>query len=327
MNRDTLQFAGNSFSDYLTYLANLFDVEIKDDTITIPDKRGTGFIKNIILEDGLGVRYYSFKLKDDLKFNIFYDDDDQLVYRVLYFLSDNSNSTLQNLRNNSVVMYSSEVDPSETIEKNTNFCRLAIVFTSTWLENNYEEAKSYIGKLTKSLIQKNKPTIVSREIDSESYILAKQIASAITNNTFPKIKLKIACMVLLNEFLNRVVVGKKDVMYAGQSIYYENMLEVEKKIVESIKKDMPKLEDLAKEYNLSLSTLKRHFKVVFSKNIFEYYQEKRLLWGKNEIEKGYKNINEIAYELGFKKVNSFSKAFYKQFHVLPRELKHKKVSL
>lgn len=73
---------------------------------------------------------------------------------------------------------------------------------------------------------------------------------------------------------------------------------------------------------MSESTLRRHFKIVFGKNIYEYYQGKRMGWAKNELQKGELTITELALKLGFRKPNNFTKAFKKEFKVLPNEYIH-----
>lgn len=109
-----------------------------------------------------------------------------------------------------------------------------------------------------------------------------------------------------------------------KSVRYDTMIKVEKRIMECLTCSLPTQKELAAACNMSVSTLKRHFKIVFGKNIYGYYQEKRMLWGLKQILNSNKNINEVARELGFMKVNNFSKAFKKQFHYLPRDLKCKR---
>jgi AraC-like DNA-binding protein len=85
---------------------------------------------------------------------------------------------------------------------------------------------------------------------------------------------------------------------------------------------MPCQAQLAAEFNLSTSTLKRHFRKVYGKNAYIYYQEKRLAVGRKMLENEHKTISEVAFILGYNKTNSFSKAFRKYFGFLPRELKY-----
>src|SRR5436309_1526166 len=107
MSAQTLRYSGNSFSEYLNSLADLFGVEIINNTIEIPESMGKGFIKYIELEEGFGVRYYDFILKKDFEFNLFYDDDREIIYRVLYILQDNFTSIADG--RDFIIMYTSEV--------------------------------------------------------------------------------------------------------------------------------------------------------------------------------------------------------------------------
>ena len=104
------------------------------------------------------------------------------------------------------------------------------------------------------------------------------------------------------------------------------MLQVEAMIIRNLHKKLPALPVLAMEFNLSLSTLKRHFRIVYGKNIYQYYQAKRMECGRHELENGQHSVNEIATNLGYIKINNFSKAFKKYFGVLPREVKNKSMA-
>lgn len=325
MANNTLTYSGNSFTEYLESLAVLFGVEIADNTIKIPPSAGKGLIKFIELEEGFGLRYYDFVLHTDLDLNIFYDDDQELIYRVLYMLPEDAAFPASN--KNFIVMYTGEGQAKGYIKREEHFCRIAIVFNSAWLENNYHEANTNIEELTRSLVVNNMPVIISKELDHRSHILSVQLAKGIRNNSLPLIEVKLICIILMNKFLHKIMEAGDPKILSGESSHYETILKVERKISNSLTKPLPPLQQVAKEFNLSPSTLQRHFKMVFGKNIFEYYQEKRMLWGRREIENGNKSISQVAYELGFIKVNNFSKAFRKQFNLLPRELKLKNITL
>jgi len=90
---------------------------------------------------------------------------------------------------------------------------------------------------------------------------------------------------------------------------------------------MPSISELASEYNLSPSTLNRHFKIVYGKNIQTYYLANKMAVGKSLIISKGKTISEIAYALGYSKINSFSKAFKKQYGILPKEVNSNSVGI
>jgi len=95
---------------------------------------------------------------------------------------------------------------------------------------------------------------------------------------------------------------------------------VEQRLQDFLLTSMPSIAELSAEFNMSPSTLQRHFKIVYRKNIYQYYLEQKLAIGKDLIASKKKTISEVAYMLGYNKINSFSKAFKKYFGMLPKDV-------
>lgn len=322
------KFNDNPFQEYFSDLAKKFGTKIIEDTIHIPQEMGTGFIKNLVLEQNFCVRYFNFSVKKDISFDLFTEfPDPEVLYKLLFNLDDKE--TIEDSRNDfnsnrsNVLLYSSSVERKGTFRKGTSVRRIQIIFTTKWLAENYVEASIKMDNLVQDLSTKNKSTIISENVDTQSRFVVTQLANELDRETFPQIHIKTASFILLNDFLNKIVQRSRQDILSDQSLHYYTMLKVEERINHSINQKLPNLDQLAAEFNLSLSTLKRHFKIVYGKNIYQYYQEKRMEWGKAQLEKGNTTIGEIATHLGFYKINNFSIAFKKYFGVLPRELKHK----
>lgn len=322
------KFENNPFQEYFFDLAKKFGTQIIDDTIHIPQETGSGFIKNLVIEKNFCIRYFNFSVKKDLSFDFFTEfPDPDLMYKLLYNLDDNEtvddSKTDFNSNRHNVLLYSTNVVRKGVFRKNINIRRVLVIFTTSWLTENYAEASIKMDNLVQDLATKNKATLISEKLDTQSRFVVTQLANELDRSSFPQIHIKTASFILLNDFLNKIVQRSRKDILSDQTLHYYTMVRVEEKIVQSINQKLPNLDQLATEFNLSLSTLKRHFKIVYGKNIYQYYQEKRMEWGKAQLEKGNTTIGEIATQLGFYKINNFSIAFKKYFGVLPRELKHK----
>lgn len=68
------------------------------------------------------------------------------------------------------------------------------------------------------------------------------------------------------------------------SLYMESIVQVEQRVREHLLSSMPCIKTLASEFNMSSSTLQRHFKIVYGKNIYQYYLEQKPLLGKELID-------------------------------------------
>lgn len=79
------------------------------------------------------------------------------------------------------------------------------------------------------------------------------------------------------------------------------------------------LEDLAREMNLSKSSLNRKVKGLLELTPNDYIRLERLKKAASLIKDGRYRINEVCYMTGFNSPSYFSKCFQKQFGVLPKE--------
>lgn len=78
---------------------------------------------------------------------------------------------------------------------------------------------------------------------------------------------------------------------------------------------------LSREVGLNDFKLKQGFKQVFGKPVFKYLQEYRLDKAMESLKTGNKTVTEVAEEIGYSSLGSFSNAFLGQFGKRPAEIK------
>ena len=200
-----------------------------------------------------------------------------------------------------------------------------MIFNTEWLEKDHPNADAKIKQVLTTLLHKNQTTSIPEELDRKNYYLLKQLVERMNHSSFPPLFLKTNSYALLSSFLDKLIVRAGSEALPYNSSHFKEIIKVAEELTKYINNPfspLPKVGNLAHEFNMSESTLRRHFKVVYGKNIYQYYQGKRMLWAKSQLEKGDITINEIAHKLGFVKSNNFSRAFRKEFHMLPNGLKY-----
>lgn len=65
--------------------------------------------------------------------------------------------------------------------------------------------------------------------------------------------------------------------------------------------------------------LKKGFKEIYNQTIFEFIQENRMIKAKYMLEKSQQNITEVAFNVGYSSLSSFSQAYKNYFGVSPAE--------
>ncbi|HEY4060883.1 MAG TPA: AraC family transcriptional regulator [Puia sp.] len=109
---------------------------------------------------------------------------------------------------------------------------------------------------------------------------------------------------------------------AGKKTWHlQTIRQVEQRLLQNLENRLPSQKELAKEFALSESTLKRHFKVVYGKTLYEYYLGKKMELAKRLLQEGKTSVSETAYKLGYEKVSAFIIIFKKHHGVLPGSLK------
>ncbi|MGC4102075.1 helix-turn-helix domain-containing protein [Ferruginibacter sp.] len=320
-------------TNYLQELAGKLQVPVINNGIQLPAAIGNGFVKELIIEEGFFVRYYYFTLNHDLKFRWVTDSDrNEAMFKLLLDMEltnsgDDAEFIDQVSMDRSAILYTTDFDRTVLIKKGQQVSRLVLMFSKNWLEENYSEASEKIITTVNLLVQQNKPTFIAENMDEGQYLFAKELVTEMKQDHFPLIHVKTKSLILINSFLNRVVCRSSNDVNFTHCLHHNEIKKVEDRIKEYLDKPLPNLQVLAAEFNMSPATLQRHFKMVYGKSIYHYYLEKKLELGKTMIAAKSKSISEIAYTLGYNRINSFSKAFKKQYGVLPSDMSIYRASL
>ena len=98
------------------------------------------------------------------------------------------------------------------------------------------------------------------------------------------------------------------------------------KIIEDVKNDLTRnmsehitIEQLAKKYSVSPTTLKNSFKKIHGKPIFQWQKEYKLDYACKLLNEGNYSINEISEMIGYKSSSNFTKSFKKYMGCSPSQ--------
>jgi AraC-like DNA-binding protein len=82
----------------------------------------------------------------------------------------------------------------------------------------------------------------------------------------------------------------------------------------------PSLSELARQIGLNTFKLKKNFKEVFGVPVFKYLQQMRLEKAHELIKTQEHSVQEVAWDVGYDSISSFSNAFAKKYGYRPSEL-------
>jgi AraC-like DNA-binding protein len=152
--------------------------------------------------------------------------------------------------------------------------------------------------------------------------LLNEIYHSDIESVFGQLVLQIRALMLIEKFLQNFFMQlfptARNVRINKRDMERLSMVE---KLLSDDNDGFPTIDKLSKVAMMSSTKLKKRFKEVYGMKLYEYYNHNRLKKAKALLESGEASVKEAALQIGFANLSNFSKAFKKEFGVLPKQLK------
>lgn len=316
-----------SFSE----LALVFDSEVVNDIIKIPEKRGRGIIKKIDAAEGLQVCYWNIQLDQSIQFErTSQSDSDKKTFSLFYIFTQDSffitnkdgagNTGPADQLPKSIVFTSNEIDLCFTI-KPSHFARIIqIDITEEWLANEHASSSLVSYPFYNDLINKKDPVFFTRPASFPVYHSFFNIYNHLAGDYPDPFYVRAKTLSLLSDiFINSA--KPTGAINESNLLIHEKMIAVERILDEHLDKNLPSIGSIARQMALSESTLKRNFKLLYGTSIYEYYLRKKMQKARQLFTEKSIPVKEVAYMLGYEKVSNFIQMFKKHHNLSPGRLK------
>jgi len=296
--------------------------------ITFQDKRSTGYMQNIEIEDGLSL------IKSDIKFEKSYDleinnDSKSMLFAFLLDGSSNYNASSYNVdisskKDHTTVIMDNNSNGVKRYHKNTHLKSIQLFLKEEYLQKILPR-EFFEHNLVKRF-NKNSDFLESLKYGKTDYKTKINIYE-IFNTPFDESLNKLyiqskVCEVLyteLKDLFSSNVIKKsnreikfssydKEALYKAKDILIQNMI------------NPPSLSELSKSVKLNEYKLKYGFKEFFNTSPYGLLLEYKMQKAKKLLLKSEYDINEISLEVGYVYPHNFTKAFFKRFGVLPKDI-------
>jgi AraC-like DNA-binding protein len=178
-----------------------------------------------------------------------------------------------------------------------------------------------IVSILSALEEEDPASVIADTTQSADDRLLSEIEFELHKPLFNMLTVRSRTLMLLANIINRLPGKDTPSLPAREAPYLQTIRQVEQRLVGSLEDMLPSQKQLAKEFALSESTLKRHFKAIYGKTMYEYYLEKKMELAKWLLQEKKVSVSETAYMLGYEKVSAFITIFKKYHNVLPGSLK------
>ncbi len=231
--------------------------------------------------------------------------------------SKRKNIRVNGPRNN--MFFTSEVMMNFSVVPKQPFYVLDVAFTASWHSAQFCDAEPTFKQFIDDYINQNTKTILIEPSTIDEYKMLHELDNSMLTDNQDLLFIRSRVYSLILSFFSKVF-NKKNMSLIKSHIHYEQIMQAEMMMMEDVKAP-PKIKLIASKVNMSVSSLMRHFKLLFGKNIYEYYLERKMELAKKMILGNKISIKEMANMLGYKNPSSFIETFTKQYGCSPGSLK------
>lgn len=317
-----------SFSEF----ASALGANVINNKILIPSSTGFGSIKKIKFEEGLHMRAWDTTYHTQAVFNRVADNcGTEKQFHVVFFFSpeilfqDNPRlgKKWKATGGGNMMFFSNDADMQFEIKPTDRIRAIDISITTSWIKNAFNNAGPLYSSFIHRLQVQPSPTVFFEATSANDYNSLVELHEEILSMDGSMLHIRAGILSLLSNFFDRVVHRSASEVLRNNIFYYDKMLEAKKIIVSHTMGILPSIDNIAKQVALSPSTLKRNFKLMFQKSIYEYYLDQKMETAMRMLKEKPLSVNEVAATLGYEKSSNFIEMFKKHFGVSPGSLRKK----
>ena len=280
--------------------------------------------EELILSPHLSVVKWEVETKEDLEIFGAYKDD-SLCIRIaidgsINQYEENSQSKMNLSKNEIACINIKDVQGKEVYVKDTKYQALDI-----YLKNDFFE--THIPRLSKKLNTNEHKTdyykiIKQKKIFHQSSVCANKIFQSSFQQDLNELFIYGNTLELLSYEVEELfsLEKTKTTKVVKFSEYDMNALEKAKEILINNLENTPSIMELSKLVKLNEFKLKYGFNHFFKTTPYNLVLEYRMQKAYELLEKSEHSIHEIALYVGYKQSSNFTKAFYKKYNILPKNL-------
>ncbi|PWJ42765.1 helix-turn-helix transcriptional regulator [Sediminitomix flava] len=320
-----------SFEEGKSRLETLHGVlggRITPNRLFLSSKEAKGMVFKYDLEEGLGIECGQVILNEDYTF--FHPPQDRShELRVLFWLS-NISIQFEDWKRFDItepinITHSADMSYSITLPKKKQFSYIELCLEKSWFLENFDAVvqkmpnlkAEFDPKKTKNFFVRPFPPLMQRE-------LLRYLTTELLEET-KLLFLKGGAYMLLSVAVDH---GLRFPKKAGAGADLFSDMEIQQKLQSVLQyiddqiHEKLTLEEIAKEFALSKSSLQRAFKSNLGESIYDYILKERIRKVKVQLQDHRIHISEIAINCGFHSVSHLSATFKKRVGLSPQNYRN-----
>lgn len=282
-------------------------------------------------EDGLWIRKWKLTVFEKITLSRQPAADHQeRKFSLIYFLKPSlfqikkqqKKLVLNSHRNNLFV--SNKVLMDFSVMPRQPFLVMDITFTTKWLLQQFTDADPLFKNFLNQHLNTEAESVVTEPCGAEDYKLLHELDTLIQADEQDLLSIRSRIYELICSFFGKV--SNKPLKNQKHSVVqYEQIIQAEAILMQDLQKSV-KVETIARNVNISASSLLRHFKLIYGKSMQQYYLEKKMEFARKMLLENRVTVKKVAQAFGYKQPSAFIEIFTKQFGYSPGTLKVDRVT-
>lgn len=298
----------------------------KVNTFSFPNSSKSSKILETQIEDTIFIMKNSIKIQENT-----FIETSSLIDGLLFTINLNDSIEYKSTQtknfdnfqtNHTTINIINKVKSLEFFKKDQDIKSINIIVKKEFFTKNFSShslcdkvfnslEKEYANELLKDDKTNFKTQIIAKEVFSNSF-------DSELDNLFLKAKtLELLYFEISHLFDHKTQKTQDKIKFTQYDI---EALNLAKEILFNNMQNPPTLRELSKLVKLNEFKLKMGFNKFFGISPYKYLHEEKMQQAKKLLEKGELNVTEIALEVGYQYIHSFSKAFTQRFGISPKSI-------
>ncbi len=310
----------------LRHFAKAFNTRVKDNHAVLPDEIGKGFMRCMVLPNGLQILVSDYKTSQDVLFQRKKSNKDFFVLRfdeIVMPAADEQKAKFPETASStqsSVFLMNTKFDGLFLSSQGTHIKSIVVLFSREWLEAFFGYEKN--GELIKKFLSLKMSAFNYEPLDNEYKRIMTEVIENHEDRVFESLIVQNRIMLLLERFFVRIYKKMSSSSFDAKvsSDDLGRLIAVEAELMKDFSIAPPGIVKLARMAAMSPSKLKNSFREVYGLPIYQYFQKHRMNKAKAMLLSRKYSVKEVGMEVGYSNLSNFAKAFKKSFDQLPSDV-------
>ncbi len=323
----SLDFDHADFHSLLKDLAARLGTVMQQDVLRVPPALGKGYLRAVRLPNGLSILVSNMSMGVDVKLHrmkkmpAFYvlAFDEVFIRTRLEQKIDDEHVSISPPIYSVAALHSTLFDTTVIATRGCIISSVRIIFDSRWLAKYFGIQKEDELLMKYIFLKSRKLTLEPVDTDYRKYL--EEIYETDVEDPLYYTILENRVMLLIERFMNRIMdkMGEGEMKTLRPEDVYK-MMEIEAELTRDNVQEPPTIQELSQKFGISQTRLKTMFKEVYGYPMYEYFQRYRMEKARTMLLSGDHSVKETGYQLGYKSLSNFAKAFRQIFEYAPSDI-------